>query len=694
MDAVTVCLQKVIHHPHDPELQFELATLYFKEEQYAQSLTHFIRCTECTRDPTLISECLLSGSKVMCKQGDRSSKEYGLILHSLSIGTKNPEPYYTKSLYHSWRGEWMECYTVTCLALSTLDSFEPTFRNTELFSYNGYIDLICQKALSAYRKGKYDEAREIYNDVLNRSDITQATRNSISDRLRQVPLPSNPIPKKIFQTWETSKHEISAQLQCYIDSWGKNNPDYELHFYNKSERYEFIKKHFDATVLDAYTRLKPGAFKCDLWRYCVLYIHGGFYADIDSLCCSSLNIINTRGVKFTCPIDLPPAASVFSLSNGFIGSIPKHPILRQCIDAIVCVVNSTPENHEVPVHTITGTGRLGISMNEYMGLPWDSSFIGKEGISHDINLLEFKDRDTEYMIDTVTGAKIVQNKNGHIGIKTAYEAECSKFNTFFDWGKFGQVTSIGNIVSYDPFERSMTKTELPNYHGGTSASFYLFKNCGISDCIRRGCVWEQHQHDIIDKYLDSNSVAVEIGAHIGTITVKLSKVVSKVYAFEPMKATYNILVDNLKLNNCDNVMVYEKGCGDENKTEKVKWVSTSNAGGTGLEGGYLTKDSNLDYDIMVDVITLDSLEFKTIDYMKIDVEGYEELVITGARETIKTCLPLIIVECFNKDTFNSHIFNAPRATDSEIEERFKFLLDLGYTYEHVAFEDFLFIPPL
>ena len=162
MDAVTVCLQKVIHHPHDPELQFELATLYFKEEQYAQAFTHFLRCTDCTRDPTLISECLLAGSKVMCKHGDRSSKEYGLILHSLSMGTKNPEPYYTKSLYHSWRGEWMECYTVTCLALSTLDSFEPTFRNTELFSYTGYTDLLYQKALSAYHRGKYDEAKGLY----------------------------------------------------------------------------------------------------------------------------------------------------------------------------------------------------------------------------------------------------------------------------------------------------------------------------------------------------------------------------------------------------------------------------------------------------------------------------------------------------------------------------------------------------
>ena len=33
------------------------------------------------------------------------------------------------------------------------------------------------------------------------------------------------------------------------------------------------------------------------------------------------------------------------------------------------------------------------------------------------------------------------------------------------------------------------------------------------------------------------------------------------------------------------------------------------------------------------------------------------------------------------------------ATNKEIEERFKFLMKLGYIYEHLFFEDFLFIPP-
>ena len=55
--------------------------------------------------------------------------------------------------------------------------------------------------------------------------------------------------------------------------------------------------------------------------------------------------------------------------------------------------------------------------------------------------------------------------------------------------------------------------------------------------------------------------------------------------------------------------------------------------------------------------------------------------------------PLIVMELFNKDTFNNHKIDAARATDEEIKERFGFLINLGYIYEHVYFEDFVFIPP-
>lgn len=46
----------------------------------------------------------------------------------------------------------------------------------------------------------------------------------------------------------------------------------------------------------------------------------------------------------------------------------------------------------------------------------------------------------------------------------------------------------------------------------------------------------------------------------------------------------------------------------------------------------------------VPVKCLDNYQFQNVSFIKIDVEGYEYEVISGARETIKTSKPILLVE--------------------------------------------------
>jgi hypothetical protein len=48
----------------------------------------------------------------------------------------------------------------------------------------------------------------------------------------------------------------------------------------------------------------------------------------------------------------------------------------------------------------------------------------------------------------------------------------------------------------------------------------------------------------------------------------------------------------------------------------------------------------------VDIQSLDSFQLKNVDFIKVDVEGFEADVLEGAEETIKRCKPLILVEAF------------------------------------------------
>ena len=69
-------------------------------------------------------------------------------------------------------------------------------------------------------------------------------------------------------------------MQKAIDNLQTCNPELEYFLFDDNDCIEFIKTHFENDVVDAYYRLIPGAYKADLWRYCVMYIEGGIYIDI------------------------------------------------------------------------------------------------------------------------------------------------------------------------------------------------------------------------------------------------------------------------------------------------------------------------------------------------------------------------------------------------------------------------------
>ena len=85
------------------------------------------------------------------------------------------------------------------------------------------------------------------------------------------------IPKKIHRIWQT---EISEKMQKYSDRLQLENADFEYKVYNTESAREFIRQHFDGIVLHAFDSLVPFSFKSDLFRYCVMYIHGGIYLDM------------------------------------------------------------------------------------------------------------------------------------------------------------------------------------------------------------------------------------------------------------------------------------------------------------------------------------------------------------------------------------------------------------------------------
>lgn len=86
------------------------------------------------------------------------------------------------------------------------------------------------------------------------------------------------IPANIFQTWHSKI--LPPLMTNSILKIKKNNPRFKYFLYDDNDCREFIKKYFNKNILNAYDNLIPGAYRADLWRYCILYKFGGIYLDI------------------------------------------------------------------------------------------------------------------------------------------------------------------------------------------------------------------------------------------------------------------------------------------------------------------------------------------------------------------------------------------------------------------------------
>lgn len=98
------------------------------------------------------------------------------------------------------------------------------------------------------------------------------------------------IPLNIFQTWHTKL--LPPLMFQAVQKIKQNNPRFNYFLFDDNDCREFIAKHFEPIVLKAYDSLIPGAYKADLWRYCVLYINGGIYLDIKYVPINSFKFIN------------------------------------------------------------------------------------------------------------------------------------------------------------------------------------------------------------------------------------------------------------------------------------------------------------------------------------------------------------------------------------------------------------------
>jgi mannosyltransferase OCH1-like enzyme len=126
----------------------------------------------------------------------------------------------------------------------------------------------------------------------------------------------------------------SALLESCHKKWLDLNPDFTVVWYTNKDCDRFMEKFFSGKVNQTYKILKPGAYKADLWRLCMLYKFGGFYIDAYVEPYVSIRkMISGCNCPFISVLDSPVSGG--GIHNGIIFSHRKHPFLLQAVQDIV-----------------------------------------------------------------------------------------------------------------------------------------------------------------------------------------------------------------------------------------------------------------------------------------------------------------------------------------------------------------------
>ena len=139
------------------------------------------------------------------------------------------------------------------------------------------------------------------------------------------------VPKLVHQTWETK--DLPPAMKATFEYNQAQNPEFEFILYDDDDRIAFIQKHFDRSVLNAYHTLVPGAYRADLFRYCVLYVLGGIYMDVRFQCAEGFRLAEIAEPQYV--RDMEHWGNKDTICNGLIVSNPINTTLFKCIQEIV-----------------------------------------------------------------------------------------------------------------------------------------------------------------------------------------------------------------------------------------------------------------------------------------------------------------------------------------------------------------------
>lgn len=157
----------------------------------------------------------------------------------------------------------------------------------------------------------------------------------------------------------------------------------------------------------------------------------------------------------------------------------------------------------------------------------------------------------------------------------------------------------------------------------------------------QGGIFEPETVMLFRSLASGAKVALDVGANVGCTALLLSQIAQKVHAFEPSPSTHHWLHQNTR--QAGNVTTHNIGLGAKPMQTEITFAPNNRS------GGFISDQTKATDGHTVERIKIDRLDNLTrdmgrVDFMKLDVEGYELQVLEGAPETLWRDRPVVAME--------------------------------------------------
>lgn len=134
------------------------------------------------------------------------------------------------------------------------------------------------------------------------------------------------------------------------------------------------------------------------------------------------------------------------------------------------------------------------------------------------------------------------------------------------------------------------------------------------------------------KHIKNNQVVLQAGGNAGVFPRLFAKYFNLVYTWEPEPINFHCLVNNCRYNK---IIKTQAALGEKFDFIEMGNLNGKNSGEANVIDGFGGS---------IPMVNIDAYPFFAVDFIQLDVEGYEHNVLKGAEQTIKKFKPLISTE--------------------------------------------------